>query len=221
MEIIYDTNKLSPGAMQLLITAEQLIAEKGIDGVSSRALAKAAGHKNHSAVNYNFGSYEGLVEALIDYRVGPINDHREILLEALLKGGAKLTVASLVELMIRPLANELLQEAGESRYLSLIAQLLSRGHWRELFMRNRARSSALIKIAELLRQALPKDLPSDISAERIRLLGNHIIFAVAEWDSLYHSGQLELSAKSLDWRIKNLVEYTVGGLTAAHNKIKG
>ncbi|WP_289083773.1 helix-turn-helix domain-containing protein [uncultured Spongiibacter sp.] len=214
----HDNLSLSSGALQLVLSAEQLIADKGIDGVSSREVARAAGHKNHSAVNYNFGSFDGLIEAIIDYRVRPINQQREVLLAALLEQQKQPTLYALVDLMARPLASELLRGNGESRYLSLIAQLLSRGHWRELFLRNRARSSALIKISELMAAQLADTLPSEIYNERVRLLGSQIIYSIAEWDNLQHKGQLTLDENSLEWRLQNLIEYAIGGLTANHNK---
>lgn len=215
------TNKpvrLSDGALALLLSAEKLIAEKGIDGVSSREVARAAGHKNHSAVSYNFGSFDGLIEAIIDYRVAPINAEREAMLSRLLAGQSSPGLHQLVEIMARPLANELLGGRGESHYMSLIAQLLSRGHWRELFMRNRARSTALLKVAELMSEQLSDSLPKEVYNERIRLLGNHILYSIAEWGELAQQGQLTLTKSKLEWLLQNLIDYSVGGLRAKHNK---
>ncbi len=220
MDTQSDPHKLSPGALKLLLTAEQLIAEKGIDGVSSREIARSAGHKNHSAVNYNFGSFDGLVEAIIDYRVTSVNEQREQLLQAVLQVEPQPSLESLVELMIRPLANELLHGDGRSRYLNLITQLLARKHWRELFFANRARSSALTKIAALIKQQLSNHLPDAIYAERISLLGNHAIHTVAEWDAQQHHGDIRFDEDKLEWRLQNLIDYSIGGLSAPHNKRK-
>ncbi len=64
----------------LLEAAEQLIADQGIDGASVRAITDAAG-ANLAAVNYHFGSKDGLVRAVFERRLKPINAERLRLLE--------------------------------------------------------------------------------------------------------------------------------------------
>ncbi|GAB3288483.1 TetR/AcrR family transcriptional regulator [Parahaliea aestuarii] len=205
--------EFSASALTLLHTAEQLIAEQGIDGVSSREIARRAGQKNHSAVNYNFGSFEGLVEALIHYRVGPVNRRREQQLARLQAEGNTPDLRDLVDLMIRPLAEELLQPAGHTHYLSLLAQLLPRPPWRELFMRNRARSGALREVSALAEAQL-QHLPRHIRQERLRLLGGHIVQVVAEWDTQRRSGERDSSPAELTWRLDDFIRYSLAGLCA-------
>lgn len=204
--------ELTPSAVSLLETAEQLIAEQGIDGVSSREIARRAGQKNHSAVNYNFGSFEGLVEALINYRVGPVNRRREQQLARLLAQPEPPSLRDLVNLMVRPLAQQLLQ-ADDAHYLSLLAQLLSRPPWRDLFMRNRARSSSLRQISAMTEPHL-QHLPAAIRQERLILLGRHSVQVVAEWHSQCRSGELTATAAELNWRIDDFITYSVAGLMA-------
>ena len=45
--------------------AEALFAERGLDGVTTREILDAAGQKNQSALQYHFGSREGLILALV------------------------------------------------------------------------------------------------------------------------------------------------------------
>ena len=103
---------LKPGARKLLVALETLIAEQGIDGVSSREVARAAGQKNHSALNYHFGSFEGAVEAIIELRVASLNQRREAAIEALQSSGSAPVVRDWVRIMLEPLADELLKELG-------------------------------------------------------------------------------------------------------------
>lgn len=60
---------------RLLEATENLVAEKGFDGVSVRditGLAKA----NVAAVNYHFGSREGLLAAVLEHRMKPLAEER-------------------------------------------------------------------------------------------------------------------------------------------------
>jgi len=71
----------------ILDAAEQLIAEKGIDAVSLRAITAAA-DVNLAAVHYHFGSKEALVGRVFARRIEPINAERIRLLdEALQRAG--------------------------------------------------------------------------------------------------------------------------------------
>ncbi len=60
---------------RLLGVAERLFAEQGFDGVSVRQLTAAAG-VNLAAVNYHFGSKEGLLAAIFEQRCRPMNEER-------------------------------------------------------------------------------------------------------------------------------------------------
>lgn len=113
---------LNPTAMQLLLAAERLFAQRGIDGVALRQIAAAAGSANNSAVTYYFGSKLGLLEAIFSFRVNDLSRRRELL-------RARLDPDDLfgaVEAHIVPLL-ELAEDAGSS-YLAFVEQLQRVGH---------------------------------------------------------------------------------------------
>jgi AcrR family transcriptional regulator len=202
------------GAIALMEAAEQLIAEKGIDGVSSREVARLAGHKNHSAVNYNFGSYDDLVEALIGHRSAPISQQRKELFAALLAAPAAPSLEDLVGLMVRPMAAQLLAPAGQHHFLNLLSQLLTRDHWQQVFLENRRRDHTLLRIGEQVEARLHARLPSAVCHERLQRLGNQIVHCVAEWDSRIRAGTLEATPEALNWRIEDFIVCSVAALTA-------
>ena len=59
----------------ILDQAEELFAAKGYKGTSLRMITTAA-EVNLAAVNYHFGSKKGLVAAVIDRRIVPLNELR-------------------------------------------------------------------------------------------------------------------------------------------------
>lgn len=59
----------------LLDAAEHLFAEKGVQATSLRAITQRAG-TNLAAVNYHFGSKDGLVRAVFRRRLEPVNEER-------------------------------------------------------------------------------------------------------------------------------------------------
>ena len=65
---------------QIVLAAEGLFAERGIEGVSLRQIGTAAGNGNNSAVQYHFGTKERLVQAVFEYRLPRLRERRDLLL---------------------------------------------------------------------------------------------------------------------------------------------
>jgi AcrR family transcriptional regulator len=82
----------------LLDAAEQLVAAHGVDALSLRAVAAAAGARNTSAAAYHFGTREQLLDALFEARMAPINERRLALLAA--AGGAAAAAGQLEALAV-------------------------------------------------------------------------------------------------------------------------
>ena len=61
---------------KLIIAAEQLFAERGIQDVSLRQINNAAGQRNASATHYHFGSRDTLVRAIFEFRMTGIDQRR-------------------------------------------------------------------------------------------------------------------------------------------------
>ena len=71
----------------LILAAERLIAEFGIDGVSLRQINTEAGQRNSSAAHYHFGSKDALIRSIYEYRLGSVNSRRQALLDAVRADG--------------------------------------------------------------------------------------------------------------------------------------
>lgn len=85
---------------RLLDAAETLFAQRGLEGASMRSITTLA-NANLAAVNYHFGSKEGLLRALLANRVKPINEQRLARLERLEAEG-ELSLEAVLEAFIAP-----------------------------------------------------------------------------------------------------------------------
>jgi len=87
----------------ILDAAERLFAEKGFEGASMRAITSNAG-VNVAAANYHFGSKEALLKATLARRIGPVNEERLRLLEAVEaeSGRRRPAVEKALEALIAP-----------------------------------------------------------------------------------------------------------------------
>lgn len=113
---------------QIILAAERLFAERGLDGVSLRQIGNAAGNGNNSAVQYHFGSKERLVQAIFEYRLPRIDERRRILVAQ----RRPEDVRSWVECYVLPILEQG-EEAG-SHYLSFVDTLQQYAH-RDVFAR--------------------------------------------------------------------------------------
>jgi AcrR family transcriptional regulator len=109
---------------RILLAAERLFAERGVEGVSLRAVMAAAG-TNVAAVHYHFGSKDALVEALIKERSAEISARRGLMLDRL-EGAKRLTARQLAEAFVGPVAEIAL--AGGDAWVSFIASLINSTH---------------------------------------------------------------------------------------------
>ena len=66
---------------RLIVEAERLFGERGIDGVTMRMVCDAAEQKFAGSVQYHFGDAAGLLYAVFDYREEQLQPARRALLE--------------------------------------------------------------------------------------------------------------------------------------------
>ena len=111
--------------LRLLDAAEQLVAGKGFDAVSVRDVTELA-KANVAAVNYHFGSREGMMGLVIGRRMMTIQQERLDRLAVLEKkwGNKGIPLEELVDAWVRPLVSVSGSERMVARILALPAEAL-------------------------------------------------------------------------------------------------
>jgi len=110
--------------LALVRAAERLFADRGVDNVSLREIAAAAGQRNHSAALYHFGDKRELLEALLHRHSGPIDEGFVPTLDRLREEGRE-TLEEIVGVLVRPMVDKLGDEDGGTDYLTICAELVS------------------------------------------------------------------------------------------------
>ncbi len=202
------------GAYELLLTAERLFAQDGLEAVSTRQIAREAGQKNHSALQYHFGDKAGLLAAILDYRLKPINQLRAERLEKLVSRIRPPTLAELVGVFVQPMCEQLRKPVTETAYLGMLSQLYAYRKGRELYAQHGELNRALHGLSQqIIEQLKPRPLP--VIHIRLQFMGRQTISAVAEWDDLRRSKNEDMSEETLRWRTEQLVTFITHGLSAA------
>ncbi len=88
--------------LSLITAAENLIASAGLENVTVRAIVKAAGQKNESALQYHFKNRDGLIRAIHKRRNSEVQKKRLELCDKLLTNKAVPELRDICRLMIEP-----------------------------------------------------------------------------------------------------------------------
>lgn len=98
------TSLLDSTKDRILAAAEELFAQTGVARTSLRAITALA-RVNLAAVNYHFGSKDGLVEEVYRRRLEPLNRARMANLERLEKRARKATLEEILVAFMSPVAS--------------------------------------------------------------------------------------------------------------------
>lgn len=110
-----------PGAAtreRILRCAEQLFAREGIDRTTLRQIVRAAEQRNVAAVQYHFGSKEGLLREIVDGHQRDVDEARR---EQLAELGHEADLVDLLRVLVEPLAAKLDDARGRD-YLQIQTQ---------------------------------------------------------------------------------------------------
>ncbi|AEG50676.1 regulatory protein TetR [Sphingobium chlorophenolicum L-1] len=111
------------GKTRLILAGEQLFAESGIQGASMREIASRAGQGNHAAVQYHFGSRDGLVRAIFDYRMEQMEEARGAMLGRAKSCGLLKDAQTILEIILLPQL-DLHDADGNHSYARFLSQYL-------------------------------------------------------------------------------------------------
>ena len=182
----------SDAAEHLKAVALRLFAERGIDGVTVRQIAEAAGQKNHAVVGYYFGSKEALVRELIVDGARAIDIRRNAWLDSCEAKGGPHTVAEVIEGMIETSLDPDASPGDESfnRFFTLLG-LSHRAFFMEAL--EGRWNTGYQRCLEHLRRLMP-EMPAAKKNERFVFLGSTLGAVLASRES-------ELSDKSRPHRM--------------------
>jgi AcrR family transcriptional regulator len=175
--------------VRLIETAEELFAERGLEGVSLRDVCAAAGQRNHSAAQYHFGSRAALILAVFEHRMPVVNARRHALLDL-----ADDDAEAIVDALVRPLTSVVAESnAWYGRFLERIRWDPLAGETLDQLPTWTSYARAL----KLLDAQLP-DLPNEVRANRLDQVGTLLIGTVAAWEWRRQRGLRALTLDALD-----------------------
>ena len=195
---------------RILQHAERLFADAGIAATSLRAITTAAS-VNLAAVNYHFGSKDGLVEAVYRKHLEPVNEARTRNLDALEADQAGLSVEAIVRAFVEPLVTQANDGSDGAVFTRLLAQSMheAAGYVERFYAREND------EVLRRYRHAMQAAIPS-LSSEEICWRLNFMCGTLH--NAFLDAGLLKLMDEGRQPRpqatLEQLIPFLVAGLTA-------
>ncbi len=212
---------------RILDVAEELFAESGFHGTSLRAVTTRAS-ANLAAVNYHFGSKEGLLRAVLQRHIGPVNQARLARLDELEReaGSRPIELEALVRVFVEaPLRHFL----GLGRHGRVVMRFLGRSQTEPHELVQAIVAEHFTEVARRFHSALCRTLPDLPPAElawRLRALIGVFSFFLCSADpdsgaAACPPGLPMPEPRDIDATLHRIVAFAVPGLEAPLSGIVG
>jgi AcrR family transcriptional regulator len=189
---------------QIVLTAERLLAERGLDGVSLRQIGADAGNGNNSAVQYHFGSKVQLIQAIFEYRLPHLHERRQMLVAERRPDDLR----SWVECYVLPILEQ--GELEGSHYLTFVAMLQHHGR-RDVFERLPDEYQASTRAFRDRVSALLPHIPEPLRTHRITQAMTFSVHAASDRERARANGETVLPFAV---HVSDLLDGLVGFLAA-------
>ncbi|MBA3709049.1 MAG: TetR/AcrR family transcriptional regulator [Planctomycetes bacterium] len=204
---------------RLLNAAESLLAERGIEATSMRAITSLA-RVNLAAVNYHFGSKEGLIVAVYARRLGPVNKERLALLAAAEGAGAKPVLNDVLRSYVAPVMH-LIHDA--SRGGEVFMRLLGRSLYEPGDYLGQLFRDEVEPVLNTFTAALHRCLPQLSSEElfwRMHFGGGALAYTLAQIHRLEMLSKGACDPKDVEGVISRLVDFVAAGMQTGGQQVR-
>jgi AcrR family transcriptional regulator len=217
------TSLLDSTKDRILAAAEELFARTGVARTSLRAITALA-RVNLAAVNYHFGSKDGLVEEVYRRRLEPLNRARLANLEKLERRARKPSLEEILEAFMTPVATLARDPAqGGPTVMRLLGQTHAEAEepFRAWFAGEYKR--VLERYHAALCRALPGIPPEDIRW-RLQFLVGALTYPVAERQLVELVSGEAIDPEDVTQVVERLLPFVAAGFRVApdkHAKVRG
>ena len=173
---------------RILLAAERLIAERG-QQVPLRDIAAEAGQRNNSAVQYHFGSRDGLIEAVVERRMATLEVRRLELLAERAGGDGPQDVHTLLEVLVVPMF-ELVARHGIGHYARFLEQIRTHPAVTDEANLHGERRTSVRVIMHRLERGLP-ELDPQLRVRRLRRLPTALFALLADHERAVEAGAVD------------------------------
>jgi AcrR family transcriptional regulator len=197
--------------LRLVEAAEKLFAENGFEAVSVRDITKEAG-ANVAAVNYHFGSRDGLVVAVMSRYLTPVNQERLVRLDRAEKNTSEQAIEEILAAFVKPLVDQVgRSELSEKLYCKLAGRI----YGEQAIALPTEIEYQTRNVIERFTRALQKLLPGFTGEEliwRLHFIAGGLIHLMTHTDFLYRVAGSLCGTPPMDLTITRFIQFSAAGL---------
>jgi AcrR family transcriptional regulator len=165
---------------RLILVAERLFGERGIDAVPLREIVTASGQRNASALAYHIGGREELVHAILQYRRAEVDARRVALLDDYAASKTTMDETAIAAAVILPLIELMLRDPRGGNYLRFLSQAYVTDRPDAAYRASGAVDAGMRRCFRLYR-ARYQDPPAARVRERFAVCARGAMYAMADW----------------------------------------
>ena len=198
---------------RLIEAAEALFADEGFDRVSVRDITNRAA-ANVAAVNYHFGSREGLVAVVMARYTNPVTEERMARLEALERraGGKPVPVEEILDAFIRPFATQVRRsELSEKLFFKLMGRMFGQQGCQLPPMVETLFITMVQRYHKALSKALP-GLPADEIWWRMHLMSGSMIHTMAHAEIVQRFSGGDAGNPTMELLLSRFIRFSSAGM---------
>jgi AcrR family transcriptional regulator len=198
---------------RLIEAAEMLFADEGFDRVSVRDITNKAG-ANVAAVNYHFGSREGLVAVVMARYINPVTEERLARLEALERraAGKPLAIEEILEAFIRPFTTQVRRsELSEKLFFKLMGRMFGQQGCELPPVVETLFITMATRFQKAFSKALP-GLPADEIWWRMHLMSGAMIHTMAHSDKVQRMSGGEAGNPTTEQTLSRFIRFAAAGM---------
>lgn len=200
--------------VRLLRSAEELFVAHGIDAVSMREINRHAGQRNASSLHYHFKSLINLLEALIDWRMPPVDQRRVTLMQSYAMAPQDERLQRLAEAVVLPLAETIAETGPPNLWVRLHARIYQTDSFDfAVTFHAKAYDRGLLLVRKAMRQLHP-DAPRLSLDQRLMLAVRLAVYALADWQRGVLPRQSLVAVDDFEVFLGNLLGMIGAALTA-------
>jgi AcrR family transcriptional regulator len=203
----------SKSKLRLLDAAEQLFAEKGFEAVSVRDVTQAA-KANVAAVNYHFGTRDGMIALVVSRYITPINQERLARLDALERkcGGKPAPLEEIIDAFVRPVVGIVRKsELSENLFRKLMGRIFAMsGDGLPLAVEDQMKD-LIGRFTKALGKALPT-VPQDELIWRMHFVVGSIIHMLMNQEMLHRLSNGASGTPSMEITLGRFIRFAAAGL---------
>lgn len=197
---------------RILLAAEQLFSERGVDGVSLREITAAAG-VNSAAAHYHFGSKEVVLKELFALRAKPIADRRvELLGKVKRNRQGRPAPEDVLHAFLWPALEALNTPEGIAFTLLRARMAFEREEVRRDVLANAFDASSRMAL-QALAEALPKLSAAELNWRFHFLLGS-MVYTMASPGRIESITSDHINTRDPKAALEQLIRYAAAGLRA-------